>query len=110
VSLFIDPIANRCAKPRGSGLCDRDPHGFLRECRGQEKGKGTVPHPGSRATGRELGLRIHAGHGLNYENIFPLLNIPGIIEFNIGHSIISRAIFVGIARAVQEMKRIISGK
>lgn len=60
--------------------------------------------------GRELGLRVHAGHGLNYENIFPLLAIPEILEFNIGHSIISRAVFVGIARAVQEMKKIIQTK
>ena len=61
--------------------------------------------------GRSLGLHVHAGHGLNYENIFPLLAIPEITEFNIGHSIVSRAMFVGLARAVQEMKKIItSGK
>jgi len=50
-----------------------------------------------------LGLESHAGHGLNYRNVSPIAGIPDITELNIGHSIISRAIFVGIERAVQEM-------
>lgn len=57
--------------------------------------------------GKGLGLKIAAGHGLNYNNIIPVASIPEIEEFNIGHSIISRAIFVGIERAVKEMKELI---
>jgi len=51
----------------------------------------------------EKGLIINAGHGINYENVRPLLSIPGWHEFNIGHSIVSRAIFVGLENAVREM-------
>jgi pyridoxine 5-phosphate synthase len=50
-----------------------------------------------------LGLESHAGHGLNYRNVAPIASIPDIDELNIGHSIISRAVFVGIERAVSEM-------
>ena len=50
-----------------------------------------------------LGLGVNAGHGLNYENIKPIAKLPYLEEFNIGHSIISRAIFVGIRQAVREM-------
>jgi pyridoxine 5-phosphate synthase len=54
-----------------------------------------------------LGLDVHAGHGLTYENVAPVAAIPEIEELNIGHSIVSRAIFVGIERVVREMKEII---
>jgi pyridoxine 5-phosphate synthase len=50
-----------------------------------------------------LGLESHAGHGLNYRNVAPIARIPEVVELNIGHSIISRAIFVGIETAVHEM-------
>ena len=60
--------------------------------------------------GVSLGLEIHAGHGLHYRNIQPLLKIKEIEEFNIGHAIIAHSIFVGIERAVKEMKEIIDGK
>lgn len=57
-----------------------------------------------------LHMRVVAGHGLHYENIKPLITeIPQIVEYNIGHSIISRAIFVGIEQAVREMKTILEG-
>jgi pyridoxine 5-phosphate synthase len=57
---------------------------------------------------REQGLRVHMGHGLNYENVVPLIaRIPTVEELNIGHSIVSRAIFVGMERAVREMKEVI---
>lgn len=51
----------------------------------------------------KVGLKVNAGHGLNYNNIIPVLNINGLAEINIGHSIISRAVFVGLSQAVQEM-------
>jgi pyridoxine 5-phosphate synthase len=56
---------------------------------------------------KELGFIVHAGHGLNYENIGPVAAIPEIEEFSIGHSIVSRAIMVGIKEAVREMKELI---
>jgi pyridoxine 5-phosphate synthase len=57
---------------------------------------------------RELGLHLHAGHGLTYTNVVPVARIEGMEELNIGHSIVSRSIFVGIGEAVREMKRLIS--
>jgi pyridoxine 5-phosphate synthase len=54
-----------------------------------------------------IGLKAHAGHGLDYENVKAIARIPEIKELNIGHSIVSRAIFVGMNQAVREMKKII---
>ncbi|MCA9237736.1 MAG: pyridoxine 5'-phosphate synthase [Planctomycetales bacterium] len=62
----------------------------------------------SAAAVRNAGLTLHAGHGLTYRNVKPVATIPGMCELNIGHSIISRAIMVGLERAVRDMKRLIS--
>ncbi len=58
---------------------------------------------------RKLGLGINAGHGLDYRNIGPVLALPGIEEFNIGHSIVSRASLVGMDEAVREMLKLVKG-
>jgi pyridoxine 5-phosphate synthase len=50
-----------------------------------------------------LGLKVNAGHGLNYDNLATLKRVPRLVELNIGHSIVSRAIFTGLQRAVKEM-------
>ena len=55
------------------------------------------------------GLRVNAGHGLTYWNVYPIAAIPGMEELNIGHTIISRAALVGMERAVREMKQAIRG-
>lgn len=55
-----------------------------------------------------LGIEVNAGHGLNYENVQPVLAMPGLVELNIGHSIISEAVFTGLADAVSRMKALIS--
>ncbi|MBD2432549.1 MULTISPECIES: pyridoxine 5'-phosphate synthase [Fischerella] len=57
----------------------------------------------------KAGLRINAGHGLTYWNVFPVACLPGMEELNIGHTIISRAVLVGMERAVQEMKLAMRG-
>ena len=51
-----------------------------------------------------LGLIVNAGHGLNYHNVAPVAAIPEIVELNIGHAIVARAVFEGLAAAVREMK------
>lgn len=56
----------------------------------------------------KLGMGVNAGHGLNYRNLRRLLPIREIVEYNIGHSIISRAVLVGLTQAVREMKDILS--
>jgi len=53
-----------------------------------------------------LGLRVNAGHGLNYHNVEPICRIPAIRELNIGHAIIARAVFTGLERAVADLKAI----
>ena len=57
----------------------------------------------------DLGLQVNAGHGLNYENLPLLHTVPHLVELNIGHSIISRAITTGLAEAVKEMLRLMAG-
>jgi pyridoxine 5-phosphate synthase len=54
---------------------------------------------------RQAGLEVHAGHGLNLDNVAPVAAIPDIVELNIGHAIIARALFVGLPAAVAEMRR-----
>ena len=77
-------------------------------------------HPGDRAAelerirraitlGVELGLQVNAGHGLDYHNVKAVAGIPNVRELNIGHAIVARAIFCGLATAVADMKRIING-
>jgi pyridoxine 5-phosphate synthase len=53
-----------------------------------------------------LGLKVNAGHGLNYENLSALFQVPHLVELNIGHSIVSRAVFTGLENAVKEMLRL----
>jgi len=56
---------------------------------------------------RDAGLGLHAGHGLNYQNVGPVAAIPAMHELNIGHAIVSRAVFIGLREAVREMKSLI---
>jgi len=56
---------------------------------------------------RDLGMVLHAGHGLTYRNVRPVVEIDGMHELNIGHSIVSRAVLVGMERAVREMRQLI---
>jgi pyridoxine 5-phosphate synthase len=58
---------------------------------------------------KELGLRVNAGHGLTYWNVYPIASILGMEELNIGHTIISRSVLVGMERAVKEMKLAMRG-
>ncbi len=58
--------------------------------------------------GNQLGLRVNAGHGLNYKNTHFIASIPGVSELNIGHAIVAHALFVGWENAVREMKQIIT--
>lgn len=56
----------------------------------------------------KLGLGVNAGHGLNYQNVKRLTSVPEIVEYNIGHSIIARAVLVGLDQAVREMKALLA--
>ncbi len=56
---------------------------------------------------RSMGLRVNAGHGLTYQNVEPIAAIPGMEELNIGHTIVARALSVGLQDAVREMKSLV---
>ena len=56
----------------------------------------------------ESGMNLHAGHGLNYQNVRPVAQLDSMLELNIGHSVVARAVFVGLRQAVSEMKDLIS--
>ncbi len=58
---------------------------------------------------RQLGIQVNAGHGLNYENLPALFVVPHLVELNIGHSIVSRAVFTGMERAVKDMLALMAG-
>lgn len=108
VSLFIDPdltqvaTASRVGAPcvelhTGAFADAAEPTAAAEELRRIEQ---------ALARGRELGLQVNAGHGLNYQNVQPIARLPGIAELNIGHAIVARAVFVGLKEAVAHMKAI----
>ena len=109
VSLFIDPRENQIETSKAVGAHAVEIHtGTYCNAVGaeQEKERDAVAVAASLAHG--LGLEVHGGHGLNYENVSPIVTIPEIVELNIGHSIIAHAVIVGIAQAVREMKQLLA--
>lgn len=109
VSLFIDPIREQVEAAWRSEANFIELHtGSYAEARGAAQRKELRRLAMAAEVARSLGLRVNAGHGLNYENLSPLLKaIPEIHRVNIGHSIVSRAILAGFEAAVREMNRII---
>ncbi len=105
VSLFIDPNPDQLKAAAQTGADAVELHtGAYAEATGQADRERELAALRDAVTlGNNLGMTVHAGHGLNYINVAPVAVIPGIREFNIGHSIIARAILVGLDRAVREM-------
>lgn len=102
-SLFIDPSADSIERSRDLGCDAVELHtGRYSHEPGESTRLGEIRRAAEQ--GAALGLAIHAGHGLTIANVQPVSGIPEIEELNIGHSIVSRAVFVGIAAAVAEMK------
>ena len=62
-----------------------------------------TPPPAAARQAHELGLQVNAGHGLNYDNLPTLWRVPHLVELNIGHSIVSRAVFTGLNAAVRDL-------
>lgn len=134
VSLFLDPDPAQIAAAAQLGAdavelhtgryalaAEKGPGGFDRQpSEGGSAPKPTDPFSKREAQDKELrilkkaaaavmheGMVLHAGHGLTYRNVRPVATIDGMSELNIGHSIIARAIMVGLTEAVREMKRLI---
>jgi len=109
VSLFIDPAPAQIEAARATGAHGIEIHtGAYCNASGtaREQERRTIAEAASLA--RRLGLEVHGGHGLDYQNVLPIAAIPEIVELNIGHSIIARAVIVGIERAVREMKELLA--
>jgi pyridoxine 5-phosphate synthase len=109
VSLFIDPLEDQIAAAKASGAHAVEIHtGAYCNAAGAAREKELAAIIDAAKLARWMGLEVHGGHGLNYENVLPIAEIPEMVELNIGHSIIARAVFVGIAQAVREMKELLA--
>jgi pyridoxine 5-phosphate synthase len=107
ISLFIDPEESQIAAAAELRADFVELHtGAYANSLGPER----ETELGRLIAGAELahaaGLRVNAGHGINYENIHDVLRIPHLVELNIGHSLISRAVSTGLDSAVREMLRL----
>ena len=109
VSLFIDPDEQQVKASAKTGAQFIELHtGTYSECYGYEEEEQEFQKlKKSAELAQSLGLKVNAGHGLNYENVHRMHEIQGLHELNIGHSIISRAVFTGLPEAVSLMSRLI---
>ena len=109
VSLFIDPDARQLDAAVQAGAAVVELHtGTYADANAQAQGDELKRIVDAAAYGRQIGLTVHAGHGLHYENVKPVAEIPEIVELNIGHAIVARAVFDGFTVAVSEMKRLMT--
>ena len=107
VSLFIDPDPDQVKTAADLGVEFIELHtGCFANAWGKEKAceRETRLLHRMAELAVSLGMRVNAGHGITYWNVRELITLPGIEEFNIGHSIISRAVFVGLRQAVRDMQ------
>lgn len=109
VSLFIDaePVQLEAAKAIGAPVVEIHTGHYADAVTPDQRSEELERIRRAVEIGSELGLQVNAGHGLDYHNVRAVAGIEGIRELNIGHSIISRALFCGLATAVADMKRII---
>lgn len=109
VSLFIDPLDDqiRLAKSLGADFIEIHT-GAYANCKSEDEySTELVKIKKASELCHKLSLGFNAGHGLNYTNIYPFLEFPNLYEVNIGHAIISRAVFTGLSQAVRDMKNIL---
>jgi len=109
VSLFIDPslktidVARQLGVPAIELHTGRYAHSWRRGDAALKELQRAASHA------KEIGLAVHAGHGLTYQNVQPVAAIPEIEELNIGHSIVSNAVFWGLEEAVRRMAQLVKG-
>jgi pyridoxine 5-phosphate synthase len=107
VSLFIDPEPEQLEAAVRVGAPVVELHtGAYADAQGEHRAKELSRIESAARHASALGLTVHAGHGLHYHNVQPIAAIPEIVELNIGHSIVARALIDGMAAAVKEMKRL----
>ena len=103
-SLFIDPVAEtiNVSRELGADAVELHTGEYANADRTAQAGQFERLRDAAQSA-REIGLAVHAGHGLTYENVGPVAAVAEIEELNIGHSVVSRAVLVGMERAVREM-------
>jgi pyridoxine 5-phosphate synthase len=109
VSLFIDPNEKQveAAHKTGAQFIELHTGTYSNSFGTPDEEKAFIDLKNATDYAHSLGLKVNAGHGLNYENVKRMHEIDGFYELNIGHSIIARAVFVGLPQAVREMKELI---
>ncbi len=109
VSLFIDPIISqvKSAKDAGAGMIELHTGAYAEAKNKSDQKKELVKLRRAASLAKALDLKVFAGHGLDYNNVIKVAEINEIEELNIGHSIVSRAIFCGLGKAVKDMKELI---
>ncbi len=109
VSLFIDPEPAQIAAAVSLGAPVVELHtGAYAETSGSAREAELGRLIAAAHLAAEAGIQVNAGHGLNYINVQPILQLPKLVELNIGHSIVSRALFVGFDQATREMVALLS--
>lgn len=110
VALFIAPDLVQIEAAKRSGAPVIELHtGSYAEATGAAQAREFERLASAARRAAALGLEVHAGHGLTYQNVMPVAAIPEIVELNIGHCIIARAIFSGLDTAVRDMKALMTG-
>jgi pyridoxine 5-phosphate synthase len=110
VSLFIDPDAEQVDAAARAGAPVVELHtGAYAEAQGPERARELARLADAARRATAAGLVANAGHGLDYHNVQPVAAIPELVELNIGHAIVARAVMTGFGRAVAEMKRLMTG-
>ncbi len=103
-SLFVDPDPDALEVAAEVGAPYVELHtGRYANAQGAERGRELERLRDAAERGKRLGLRVNAGHGLDYENVHPVARLPHVEELNIGYAIVTHALFVGVERAVREM-------
>jgi pyridoxine 5-phosphate synthase len=109
VSLFIDPESSQIESAAALGAPVVEFHtGAYAEATGAERDAELARLIEAARLASEAGIQVNAGHGLNYGNVAPILTIPKLVELNIGHAIVSRALFVGMEQATKEMMNLLN--
>ena len=110
VALFIAPDLAQIEAAKRSGAPVIELHtGTYAEATGSAQARELERLRAAAKRAASLGLEVHAGHGLTYNNVQPVAAITEIVELNIGHCIIARAIFTGLDSAVRDMKALMAG-
>jgi pyridoxine 5-phosphate synthase len=109
VSLFVDPDTAQLEAALEAGAPVVELHtGAYAETTGERQAMELARLLEAARYGSRIGLTVHAGHGLHYHNVQPVAAIPEIVELNIGHAIVARALIDGMADAVRRMKALMT--